>query len=76
MLIVDDDFIPETRMFVLAAGVKFLDVLITFIDDLFPEGAEEFEVFLSAAPGALIVSPAYASVTILNNDPPLPGISY
>ena len=44
-----------------------------FIDDVFPEGDEQFEVFLSAAPGALVVSPAYAIVIILNEDPPLPG---
>ena len=49
-------------------------MFITFVDDVFPEGPEQIEVFLSAAPGALIVSPAYASVTILNDDPPLPGI--
>ena len=48
-------------------------VLMEFIDDVFPEGHEQFEVFLSAAPGALVVSPAYATVTILNEDPPLPG---
>ena len=48
-------------------------VSMEFIDDVFPEGDEQFEVFLSAAPGALIVSPAYATVTILNEDPPLPG---
>jgi hypothetical protein len=51
-----------------------LDVFISFVDDVFPEGPEQIEVFLSAAPGALVVSPAYASVTILNDDPPLPGI--
>ena len=48
-------------------------VSIEFIDDVFPERDEQFEVFLSAAPGALVVSPAYATVTILNEDPPLPG---
>ena len=74
LLVVDDDFIPETREIILDAGVNSLDVLLTFVDDVFPEGPEEFEVFLSAAPGALIVSPAYATVTILNDDPPLPGI--
>ena len=48
-------------------------VLMKFMDDVFPEGDEQFEMFLSAAPGALVVSPAYATVTILNEDPPLPG---
>ena len=49
-------------------------MFISFVDDVFPEGPEQLEMFLSAAPGALIVSPAYASITILNDDPPLPGI--
>ena len=71
---VGDDFIPETRELILAAGVNFLDVFIAFVDDVFPEGPEQIEVFLSAAPGALVVSPAYASITILDDDPPLPGM--
>ena len=58
----------------LGAGETFLNVFITFIDDVFPEGPEQFKVLLSAAPGALIVSPAHASITILNDDPPLPGM--
>ena len=49
-------------------------MFIAFVDDIFPEGPEQIEVLLSAAPGALVVSPAYASFTILNDDPPLPGI--
>ena len=49
-------------------------MFIAFVDDIFPEGPEQIEVLLSAAPGALVVSPAYASVTILNDDPQLPGI--
>ena len=74
MCTVGEDFIPETREFILGAGDTFLEVFINFVDDVFPEGPEEFEVFLSASPGALIVPSAYASVTILNDDPPLPGM--
>ena len=48
-------------------------VMIDIVDDVFPENIEEFEVFLSTSPGVYIVSPAYANVTILNDDPPLPG---
>ena len=69
---VEEDFIPETKELILRekSGTVFID----FINDVFPEGAEQFEVFLSAAPGSLIVSPAYATINILNDDPPLPGI--
>ena len=73
LILAGEDFIPETRELIFSAGDNFLDVFITFIDDAFPEGPEQFEVFLSAAPGALGVSPAYASITILDDDPPLPG---
>ena len=66
----DDDFIPGTREISL---VETEFVFIDFVDDMFPEEDEQFEVFLSAAPGALVVSPAFATITILNDDPPLPG---
>ena len=67
-----EDFLPETRELVIseASGTT---VAIEFVDDVFPEGAEQFEIFLSASPGGFIASPAYAIVTILNDDPPLPG---
>ena len=66
----DEDFIPGTREISLVeTGFVFID----FVDDMFPEEDEQFEVFLSAAPGALVVSPAFATITILNDDPPLPG---
>ena len=66
-----EDFIPETRELVLMETE--LVVFVRLVDDVFPEKDEKFEVFLSAAPGALIVPPAFATVTILNDDPPLPG---
>ena len=68
-----EDFVPETRELVISEASTI--VPIDFIDDVFPEAAEQFEIFLSAAPGGLVVAPAYATVTILNDDPPLPGIA-
>ena len=47
---------------------------VPLVDDVFPEGLEEFEVILSASPGVFIDSPASAIVRILNDDPDLPGI--
>ena len=72
LYLADEDFVPETRELVISEATTFIP--IDFIDDVFPEAAEQFEIFLSAAPGGLVVAPAYASVTILNDDPPLPGI--
>ena len=46
---------------------------ITISDDVFPEEAEQFEVILTASPGVFIDAPASAVVTILNDDPDLPG---
>ncbi len=51
----------------------FLLVPITIVDDVFPEEAEQFEVILTASPGVFIDSPASTTVTILNDDPDLPG---
>ena len=49
-------------------------VSVPLVDDVFPEGLEEFEVILLASPGVFIDSPASAIVRILNDDPDLPGI--
>ena len=46
---------------------------ITISNDVFPEEAEQFEVIISASPGVFIDAPASAVVTILNDDPDLPG---
>lgn len=43
-------------------------------DDVFPEENKTFEVFLSPASGVFINPIAYATVTILNDDPELPGM--
>ena len=48
-------------------------VTIPLVDDVFPEEQEEFEVILEASPGVFIDSPASATVSILNDDPDLPG---
>ena len=42
-------------------------------DDVFPEPDRTFELFLSAAEGVFIFPFAAATVTILNDDPDLPG---
>ena len=44
-------------------------VTIDIVDDDLPEGNEVFEVFLSTSPGVYIISPAFAIITILNDDP-------
>ena len=46
---------------------------IPLVDDVFPEEQEEFEVILEASPGVFIDSLASANVSILNDDPDLPG---
>ena len=43
-------------------------------DDRFPEANKTFEVYLSASPGVFISPVAYATVTILNDDIPVPGL--
>jgi hypothetical protein len=48
-------------------------VSITILNDVFPEEVEQFEVILTSSPGVFIDSPAHVAVTILNDDPDLPG---
>ena len=42
-------------------------------DDVFPEANKSFEIFLTASPGAYLFPDTVVMVTILNDDPPLPG---
>ena len=42
-------------------------------DDIFPEDDKVFEVYIGATPGAFVSPNAHVNVTILNDDPPLPG---
>ena len=69
-----EDFVAVSQTAVeFGPNEHLVTVMIDIVDDVFPENTEEFEVFLSTSPGVYIVSPAYANVTILNDDPPLPG---
>ena len=42
-------------------------------DDVFPEGSKSFAIFLTAAPGVYLSPTTVVNVTILNDDPALPG---
>ena len=56
-----------------AEGVTEQVVIVNLVDDVFPESAEVFEVYLAVSPGVYISSPSNTTVFILNDDPPLPG---
>ena len=57
------------------SGVTEVMVSVPLIDDPFPEqDFETFEVVLSASPGVLIGSPSFVTFTIMDDDPPLPGV--
>ena len=57
------------------SGVTEVMVSVPLIDDVFPEQEfENFEVVLSASPGVLIGSPSFVNFTIVDDDPPLPGV--
>ena len=42
-------------------------------DDVFPEGSKSFDIFLTASPGVYLSPTTVVNVTILNDDPALPG---
>ena len=43
------------------------------LDNVFPEANKSFEIFLTASPGAYLSPDTAVTVTILNDDPPLPS---
>lgn len=68
-----EDFQAVDAAFEFLAGQTEVVVSIPVIDDVFPEETEQFEVILTASPGVFVDSPASAIVSILNDDPDLPG---
>ena len=68
-----EDFEDVDATFQFSPSQTEVVVSITISNDVFPEEAEEFEVILTASPGVFIDAPASAVVTILNDDPDLPG---
>ena len=68
------DFIAIDAVFDLNPGQTELVIPIAIVDDVFPEVAEEFEIYIYSSPGLFVDSPAMATVTILNDDPDLPGV--
>ncbi len=70
-----EDFVAINNEFSIQPGAIELIIPVSVIDDVFPEMSEHFEVLLHASPGVFIQSPSRAIVTILNDDPDLPGKS-
>lgn len=74
--LVDEDFENVDRLIEFSANQESISVPIALTDDVFPEAMEHFEVVLASSPGVFIDSPARALVTILNDDPELPGMHH
>lgn len=68
-----EDFIAIDKVFSLSPGQTELMVPIALVDDVIPECVEEFAVLLYTSPGVFVDTPARIIVTILNDDPGLPG---
>ena len=73
MCAVTEDFEGVDQLIEFSPDQTQLVLSITLTDDVFPEELEQFEVFLAASAGVFIASPARAVVSILNDDPQLPG---
>jgi hypothetical protein len=63
------DYLPIGSSGTIPAGATFVDVPVVPVNDLNVEYDETVKVTLLAAPGAKIVSPNVATVTITDNDP-------
>ena len=74
VLIDEEDFLAFNQDFLISPGVTQLIIPITLVNDVFPENTEQFEVLLHASPGVFIDSPSRTIVSILNDDPDLPGM--
>jgi hypothetical protein len=62
------DFATAVGTLTLAAGETSKQFAVPVIDDAHAEGPETFQVVLSNAAGTTLVTPATATVTILDND--------
>ena len=71
---VGDDYEELDLIVSFAAGETATEVELSFVNDVFPEADEEFDVYLAVSPGTFITEPSSAVVTILNDDPDLPGV--
>lgn len=56
-----------------SAGQVYHNISISLVDDIFPEEDETFEVLLTASPGVFLYPHTEMVVTIINDDPDLPG---
>ena len=54
-------------------GQTSQNVSLSFVDDIFPENDETFEVLLTASPGVFLSPLTRTMVTIYNEDANLPG---
>ena len=55
------------------AGQLARNISLPFIDDIFPEEDETFEILLTTSPGVFLSPYTRTVVTITNDDPDLPG---
>ena len=74
--IAGEDFQAIKMAVTFLSGVTEVMVSVPLLDNAFAEQEfENFEIALSASPGVLIGSPSFVNFTIVDDDPPLPGMS-
>ena len=69
------DYIPRTITVEFLPGETTQEFrLLLGEDDIFPAPNKTFEVYLASSPGVYLSPFTYTVVTILNDDPDLPGM--
>ena len=69
-----EDFTEMREEVVLSPGQSLVTVAVLLgQDDIFPGDNKVFEVYLGPAHDAFVSPTAFANVTIIDNDPDLPG---
>ncbi len=71
-----EDFIGIADTLIIPAGQLSRTIEVAIIDDLLVEGDEAFSVVLSNPQGAVLGAPATTTVTITDDDQPLPTIQF
>ena len=69
-----EDFVQTSLIVNFAPNQESALAMIPLVDDVFAEVVEQFEVFIAASPGVFVDSPAFATVNVMDFDPPLPGV--
>ena len=69
------DYVAPNSPFEIPAGTSGVEIVITPLDDSEPEDPETVTMTVQPGPGYSVGTPAAGTLTIADNDPPLPSVT-